>query len=147
MPQTNAIHNVVYADDDIDDLDLVKDSFRQYSNNVQVITFKDGSQVLSYLKSLSAIDTPPCLIILDINMPIINGKDVLIRIRQIERYKSVPVVLFTTSSQPQDQSFANQYNAGFITKPLGIQQMEMITEQFIDHCAEEIRKNIRRLIQ
>ncbi|MGZ3918297.1 MAG: hypothetical protein ACXVBN_16595, partial [Flavisolibacter sp.] len=69
------------------------------------------------------------------------------KLRQLERFHSVPVVLFTTSSQPVDKNFASRYNAGFITKPLDVKQMEMITDQFIDHCAEEIRTKIRRQIQ
>jgi len=138
---------VLYADDDTDDLELVQDSFSLYSNNVEVVTAKDGSQALSYLHRLSDQDPSPCLIILDINMPVINGKEVLKKIREMQRFESIPVVLFTTSSLPQDEKFAREYNAGFVTKPLDVMQMEMITEVFIDHCADEIKKNIRRHLQ
>ncbi|HYH14987.1 MAG TPA: response regulator [Flavisolibacter sp.] len=138
---------VFYADDDPDDLQLVQDSFAQYAKNVEVVTASDGSQALSYLDNLSDLDPTPCLIILDVNMPVFDGKQVLTRLRQKERFEQVPVVLFTTSSQPLDQNFAAKYNAGFITKPLSMHQMEQITDQFIDHCTEEIRKKIRRQIQ
>jgi CheY-like chemotaxis protein len=135
---------VLYADDDSDDLELVQESFSLYSNNVEVVTVRDGSQALSWLQRLSQDETAPCLIILDINMPFMDGKEVLKRLRTISRFESIPVVLFTTSSLPQDQSFAQNYNAGFVTKPLDVSQMEVITELFIDHCADEIKKNIRR---
>lgn len=138
---------VLYADDDTDDLELVQDAFARYANNVEVVSFMDGISVLSYLQSLSPFDPSPCLVILDVNMPVLNGKETLIKLRQLERFHSVPVVLFTTSSQPVDKNFASRYNAGFITKPLDVKQMEMITDQFIDHCAEEIRTKIRRQIQ
>jgi CheY-like chemotaxis protein len=136
---------VVYADDDPDDIELVEDAFRQYANNVEVVTFHDGSQALSYLRNFSDDDPLPCLIILDINMPVINGKEVLMRLRQLERYEDVPVVLFTTSSMPLDKNFAFQHKAGFVTKPLGYEQMEVITKEFIDHCSEDTQKKIRRL--
>ncbi|MFL5809829.1 MAG: response regulator [Flavisolibacter sp.] len=135
---------VLYADDDTDDLELVQESFSLYSNNVEVITATDGSQALSYLHRLNDTDPAPCLIILDINMPVINGKEVLKKIREMQRFESIPVVLFTTSSLPQDQKFAKEYKAGFVTKPLDVLQMELITEVFIDHCADEIKKSIRR---
>jgi CheY-like chemotaxis protein len=135
---------VLYADDDADDLELVRDAFSRYANNVEIVAVKDGSRALSYLQNLTEDDPTPCLIILDINMPMLNGKDVLIRLRQMKRFESVPVVLFSTSSQPQDAQFAQKYDAGFITKPLDYGQMQYITEQFIDHCTEEIKKNIRR---
>lgn len=138
---------VFYADDDIDDLELVQDAFDRYSNNVEVITAKDGIQACAYLDALSKNDPVPCLIILDINMPLLNGKEVLKRIRSNPRFESVPVVLFTTSSQPLDEDFAKKYNAGFVTKPLDVSQMEVITELFIDHCTDEIKKNIRRYLQ
>ena len=138
---------VLYADDDSDDLELVISSFEQYSNNVEVITFRDGTEILEYLDKLSSLDPQPCLIILDINMPLVNGKDALIKIRSMAGFQSVPVVLFSTSSQPSDGNFAKKYNAGFVTKPLEHAQMRIITDQFIDHCSDEIRKNIRRFLQ
>jgi CheY-like chemotaxis protein len=137
---------VIYADDDKDDLELVQDAFAQYAQNVEVLTFMDGSSVLSFIEGIKENDMLPCLIILDINMPVMNGKEALIMIRQIKQFELVPIVLFTTSSQPIDKNFAERYNAGFITKPLGIRQMEIITDQFIDHCTEEIRRKIRRQI-
>lgn len=136
---------VVYADDDQDDIELVEDAFKQFANNVEVITFPDGSQALSYLRNLTDADPMPCLIILDINMPVLNGKETLVRLRQLHRFDDVPVVIFTTSSMPVDKQFAEHNKAGFITKPLGLEQMEMITREFIDHCTEETKKKIKRL--
>jgi CheY-like chemotaxis protein len=148
MTNSTSPKNIVfYADDDADDLELVQDAFSQYAHNVEVVTAKDGSQALSYLQGLGDADPKPCLIILDVNMPFFNGKEVLRRIRTIDHFETVPVVLFTTSSMPSDQNFAEKYNAGFVTKPLDVSQMEVITELFIDHCSDEIKKKIRRHLQ
>ena len=138
---------VFYADDDIDDLELIKDAFAQYSNNVEVLTATDGSKALSYLSNLKKYDTLPCLIILDVNMPVINGKETLLRLRQMEHFQDTPIVLFTTSSQPVDKSFALRYNAGFITKPIDVKQMAFIADQFIDHCADDVKEKIRGQIK
>lgn len=137
-------HIVLYADDDIDDLQLVKEAFDQYASNVDVVTVQDGVEAVSYLKSLSDLDPSPCLIILDINMPRMDGKQALKQIRNIERLEGIPVVMFTTSSMPIDRNFAEQYKAGFLTKPLDLRQMEAIADEFIEHCTDEIKKNIRR---
>lgn len=145
MTKSTTSRNIVfYADDDLDDLELVKDAFAQYSENVEVITATDGSKALSYLNNLNHKDTLPCLIVLDINMPVINGKEVLMRIKEMDHLQSVPVVLFTTSSQPIDKNFAKRYNAGFITKPIDVKQMAFIADQFIEHCNEDIKNNIRK---
>lgn len=135
---------VLYADDDYDDLELVRDAFKQHSKNVDLVTVTDGFEVLSFLKNLSPLDAAPCLIILDINMPRLNGKDTLVQLRQMERFKDVPTILFTTSTQPQDKAFAHQYKAGFLTKPIDITQLDLIADQFIQHCTDEIKRNISK---
>lgn len=138
---------VLYADDDPDDLELVKDAFSGYSKNVEVVACSDGIQALSYINNLSEHEPTPCLIILDINMPILSGKEVLVQLREKKRFNDIPVVLFTTSSQPADKNFAAQYKAGFITKPIDTKQMAYIADEFIDHCTEEIKNKIRKQIQ
>jgi CheY-like chemotaxis protein len=137
-------HLVVYADDDIDDLKFVEQAFSESVTNIELVMVKDGTTAIDYLNGLSVLDPNPCLIILDINMPKLNGKETLRLIRKMDRFENIPVVLFTTSSLEQDRNFAIQYNAGFVTKPLDARQMQRITDQFIEHCADEIKKNIRR---
>jgi CheY-like chemotaxis protein len=138
---------VLYAEDDADDQQLVKEAFLSYAANVELRIVNHGLDALIYLRSLSPLDPAPCLIILDINMPKLDGKETLKRIRNIERLKEIPVVIFTTSVSPLDKEFASIYGAGFITKPLNETQMESITDEFIEHCAEEVRKNISRKIK
>jgi CheY-like chemotaxis protein len=140
-PQTQL---VLYADDDRDDIALVEESFSATTSNIELVTAYDGEAALAYLKNLSPLQADPCLIILDINMPRLNGRETLIRIRQMERFRNIPVVLFTTSSLGQDKLFAEKYNAGFITKPLNTHQMKLITNQFLEHCGEDVRNFVRR---
>ena len=138
---------VLYADDDIDDLQLVKEAFLQYANNVEVVTVNDGTEALEYLDNLPESSPLPCLILLDINMPRMTGKEALMKLRQKERFTTIPAILFTTSSMPLDKDFATKYNAGFITKPIDVRQMELITDQFIDHCTEEAKRNMQRQLK
>lgn len=135
---------VLYADDDFDDLELVREAFQSHAQNVELITAADGFEAISYLKNLAGDETIPCLIILDINMPRMDGKEALTQIRRMKKYEDVPVILFTTSSQPKDKDFANKYNAGFITKPINYTQLDIIANKFIDHCTDEIKKSIKK---
>lgn len=140
-------HIVLYADDDEDDLMLVQEAFASYNASVEVITVSDGTEALRYLKELSAVDPAPCLIILDVNMPRMNGKDALKEIRRLQRFEEIPVTLFTTSSLPLDRSFAEKYKAYFFTKPIDVNQMAVIADQFVEHCTDEVKKNVKRLSQ
>ena len=145
MNQTPPLKSIVlYADDDGEDIELVQDAFSKYSSNVEMITASDGLEALAYLKNLSEVDPVPCLIILDINMPKMDGKEVLKRIREMDRFVNIPVVLFTTSALPLEKKFAEVYNAGFITKPIDQRQMEMIIKTFINHCTDDIKKKISK---
>lgn len=137
---------VLYADDDPDDLMLVEEAFRDYASNVEVVTANDGTEAISYLNNLSPLDPVPCLIILDVNMPRLNGKETLQRIRNHERFAEIPVVMFTTSSMPIDVQFAERLDAGFITKPLDIVQIRTIAGVLMEHCAEEVKKRITRRV-
>ena len=136
-------HTVLYADDDLDDIQLLHEVFKHHSKNVHLLTFNDGLQILTYLENLTPEDIAPCLIILDINMPLMNGKETLVQLRKMERYKDVPTIMFTTSSQPRDKEFAFKYNAGFITKPINYKQLDRVADILIDHCAEEVKKKIK----
>lgn len=135
---------VLYADDDPDDLALVSEAFSKYSSNVELVTVHNGAEALDFLERLTPDDPLPCLIILDVNMPRLNGKEALVQVRKMHRFEEVPVILFTTSSMNFDKSFATKHGAGFVSKPLNSRQMGLIIDQFVDHCAEEVRKQIRR---
>lgn len=145
MTQTPAPrHLVLYADDDKDDIKFVEEAFSENILNIELVSVEDGQKAIDYLEGLTIMDANPCLIILDINMPRLNGKEALIAIRGMERFKNTPIVLFSTSSLHQDKQFAIKNAAGFITKPLDSRQMQLITDQFIEHCEDEIKRTIQR---
>lgn len=135
---------VLYADDDPEDIELVSEAFQSYSQNVELLTFPDGIELLNFIETIDPFHASPCLFILDINMPRLDGKETLRRLRRIESFSEVPAVLFSTSSLPADASFARNFNAGFVTKPLHTNQVYMIIDEIIDHCSDEVKKNIRR---
>lgn len=130
---------VLYADDDLDDLQFVRESFAEHAEDIQLHTFPGAIELLEYIANRKT-NTPPCLVILDINMPRLDGKTALKLLRNIHGYENIPVVLFTTSMSPYDAQFAHSYNASFISKPLTSLQMDAITKNFLDHCNEGVKK-------
>lgn len=130
---------VLYADDDPDDLEFVRESFEDHVKDIRLITFNNAVELLRFIHTKKD-ETVPCLIILDVNMPGLNGKEALRLLRDMNGYEDVPVILFTTSTSPHDAGFAKSYDAGFISKPLNTRQMDMIIEKFLDRCNEGASK-------
>jgi CheY-like chemotaxis protein len=133
---------VLYADDDPDDRELVREIFAQESSDIELLTFSSGRELLRYLDSQAPFSPKPCLVILDVNMPLLNGKEALKALRQKEGYADIPVVLFTTSTLPSEAAFAKSFDAGFITKPLHREQIHHIFDKFIEHCSDDTKKRI-----
>ncbi|RYF96021.1 MAG: response regulator [Chitinophagaceae bacterium] len=129
---------ILYADDDSDDIELLKHSFAAFKPHIELITFPDGYDLTKYLYQYSEFDSLPCLIIVDMNMPKFDGKVTVGVIKDLERFHNVPMVIFTTSSHPMDQKFARDNQVGFITKPINGAQMRLITEKLLTHCSDAI---------
>jgi CheY-like chemotaxis protein len=126
-------HTILYAEDDLDDLFFVKEAFEKH-DHIKVVHAINGLEALNILESLQEIDSLPCLIILDINMPLMDGKETLERIKSQKEFTNVPVVLFSTSSSLNDRQFAQAKGAELITKPLKFDDLEGIAKAFVEKC-------------
>lgn len=127
-------HTILYAEDDLDDLFIVKQAFEIYDGDISILHASNGFETMQVMKDLETKEKLPCLIILDINMPGMDGRETLIQLKQHDRYKTIPVVLFTTSSSSLDKAFADKWGAKFITKPLVYAEMEKMVDTFIAFC-------------
>ena len=112
------LSTILYADDDLDDLFIVEQAFAPFASDINLVHVTDGSSVLSCLKHLCDSGQEPCLILLDMNMPVMDGRQALMQIRQSENLKHLPVALFTTSNSAMDKDFAGKWGAHFYTKPI-----------------------------
>ena|SRR5579875_1306974 len=110
-------HKILWADDDLDDLLLVREILHETEHNFEIVEVHNGQQALDYLNKASKKNDFPCLIILDMNMPVLNGKDTLVILKNEAAYKDIPVVIFTTSNSEMDRLFCKKYGVEMITKP------------------------------
>lgn len=135
---------VLYADDDVDDRELVQEAFEEFSSFIELVTFEEGGALLRYLENLGPLQPKPCLVILDVNMHGLDGKQTLRRLRATQDYNEVPIVLFTTSTLPSEAAFAQAYGAGFVTKPLHGTQIQGIVNELIGHCGDDLKEKIKK---
>jgi CheY-like chemotaxis protein len=124
---------VFYVDDDHDDILLLEDVFKTYSH-IELVCFTDSYKFLKYVIDSKPFRRPPSLILIDINMPVINGRELLTMLRSYDQLKETKMVLYTTSNLPADNHFANNQNAGFITKPISYNQLEETIQQLLKGC-------------
>jgi CheY-like chemotaxis protein len=132
-------HTILYAEDDLDDLMMVRQAFEPH-DHIEVLHAANGIEALEHLQNLQNEDTQPCLVILDINMPKMDGRETLEQMKNNEALRNIPVVLFSTSSSRQDKQFAEKWGVELITKPLHYSDLEHIAKVFIDRCNFELKK-------
>jgi CheY-like chemotaxis protein len=121
MTQKNTI---LWADDDADDLLLMKEILLKNGRNYEIVEVRNGKEALDFLNHSKGTPDFPCLIILDINMPILDGKETLSILKKTEEFKAIPVVVFTTSSSELDKLFCKKYQVEMITKPPHYKSLE-----------------------
>ncbi len=108
---------VLVVDDDADDRDLIKKVFTECHDSLDIVELGDGAEVMKYLHSCTDAQLPS-LILLDLNMPVMNGFEVLMEIKTNDRLHQIPVYVFTTSNQARDRVHSVRLGAsGMITKP------------------------------
>jgi CheY-like chemotaxis protein len=106
---------VVMADDDDDDCMLAGDAFRECGARGDFLCVEDGIELLDYLSGSGLL---PALILLDLNMPRKDGRQALEEIKAIPTFRSIPVVVLTTSREEEDVIYTRELGANsFITKP------------------------------
>jgi len=91
------VRHLFYAEDDLDDLEILCSMLEEIDPLVKVTHAINGKVLLDQLHSFSSTGNSPHLIVLDMNMPIMDGKETLKEIRTNDQCKSTPVVIFSTS--------------------------------------------------
>ena len=120
QPQHHGI--ILLVEDNPDDVELTERAFKRSHLGNTVITKRDGQEALDYLfgKDEQGKHYPlPDVMLLDLNMPRLNGLEVLQKIRADERTRPVPVVVLTTSDEQRDIVDSYQLGANsYIRKPV-----------------------------
>lgn len=109
-------HLILIVDDDEDDIELFCDAVKELDGNIQCISASNGEEAI---RKLSRENEPlPDYIFLDLNMPRLNGKQCLKRIKANSTLRDIPVIIYSTSKLKEDMEETRQLGAvHFLTKP------------------------------
>lgn len=110
-------HSILIVDDDADDREIIKDAFITTLEDQDYVFLENGEKLIEYLQNL-ATHNDPSLIMLDLNMPGKDGREILKDLKRDNRYQAIPIIVFTTSSSGRDKQMVYELGANcFITKP------------------------------
>jgi len=114
---------ILLVEDNPIDLDLTLRAFaaKKISNPIQIA--RDGEEALNYLKGWEKGELKPVVILLDLKLPKINGLEVLKKIKSHPNFKTIPIVILTTSSESSDLQAAYKSGANsYIVKPVDFEK-------------------------
>ena len=130
----NIIPTILIADDDADDRMMMKEALEENNFSHDMRFVEDGEELLDYLhqrgKYLTEKVLRPNLIILDLNMPKIDGREALSQIKSNVNLKRIPVIVLTTSRAEED--IVRTYDLGvnsFICKPVRYNDLVIVTRE------------------
>ncbi|MDM8085816.1 response regulator [Cellulomonas cellasea] len=142
MPNSHKDIDVLLVEDDPGDVLMTREAFadNKVTNRLSVVS--DGVSALEYLRKEGeyANATTPDLILLDLNLPRMDGREVLHALKQDEQLRSIPVVVLTTSEAEEDivRSYSLHANA-YVTKPVDFDRFIEVVRQIDEFFVTVVR--------
>lgn len=116
--------NLLLAEDNLPDALLVREAIQAEQLEVDVHIVADGELAIDFIARAAADpDAPvPHVMLLDLNLPKVDGFEVLRRVRAIEKFKNIPVIIVTSSDSPEDRREALRLAANYFRKPVSYEE-------------------------
>lgn len=133
---------MLVVEDSNEDFEALQRFLQRSPLTIPVQRCVNGEQALAFLyrtgRYSSAVDAPrPGLILLDLNLPKTDGREVLRRVKQDDNLKKIPIVVFTTSNNPKDIEICYQYGVNsYIVKPIDFAQLRRNIEVLVEYWFE-----------
>jgi CheY-like chemotaxis protein len=114
--------NILLVEDNEGDILLTQEAFEESKLEVKLNIVRDGEEAIHYLTNSSSNNLRPDIILLDVNLPKLNGHEVLTIIKNNPDLKQIPIIMLTTSSSESDvfKAYANHVNS-YVTKPVEVE--------------------------
>ena len=125
---------ILLGEDDADDQEMLKEVFASIDASFILFFVNNGGEILSALGKLKD-DQMPCLVVLDYNMPGLNGADILKELSTNERYKNIPKVVWSTSGSEKFRNICLELGAvDYVIKPNNVSDLEKIARYMLSLC-------------
>ena len=129
----NRAKKILYADDDLDDKTWVSEANKLLDYSLDIDFVENGREVFDWLKKSSLL---PELIVLDLNMPELDGRQTLQKLKSDNEYKTIPVIIVTTSSNKADIEICKRLGASlYLVKPDRHSEWQQIVKQLLPYIS------------
>ena len=130
--------NILLADDDPEDKAIIQDAMKMLSSDEVMCFANNGQHAWELLVKYYEDQSIPCLIVLDLNMPKMNGAQTLGKIKGDNRFKEIPVIIYSTSINPLEKEKCLLLGAhAYITKPVSFKESLETAKIFMAFCRSE----------
>jgi CheY-like chemotaxis protein len=133
--------NVLLVEDDDDDVLLTRHAFEKVPVAVDLQVARDGVEALELLRGASSFSNAalPDIILLDLNMPRMDGRHVLAELKKDNCLKMIPTVVLTTSAAEDDVKCAySNHASAYITKPMDLEEFGRRTRRLVDFWLSDV---------
>lgn len=135
-PTLNNHKLILLGEDDIDDQEFLQEIFSSIDTSFHVEPIGNGKQIISYLENLDD-NALPSLIILDYNLPELNGAEVLKTLSEDERYNTIPKLIWSTSNSAVYKSICMELGASdYVVKPSNIASLKEVARYMLSFAGE-----------
>jgi CheY-like chemotaxis protein len=122
--------DILLIEDDIDDVDLLKEAFTDNKVPFKIEVIMEGDKVIRHLVQSNR---KPGVIVMDLNLPKADGREILQEIKATDNYTAIPIVVLTTSSAKEDIAYCEKMGIQkFITKPATIEGWNRAVEDIVN---------------
>lgn len=127
-------NRIVVVDDDVDDHLILRDYFNEIGVPEKTVGFfHHGQKIIDYLAAIEDSKLPG-LIVLDLNMPILNGTQTLQHLKQEARIKNIPIIIYSTSDNEYEKNKCLGYGAvEYLVKPMTYEEGKSMAEKFASY--------------
>lgn len=124
-------YQILLVDDDVEDYEILREFFNEAGLNDQVMHIENGRKAIQYLETSPDDELLPRLIILDLNMPILNGTQTLLYLKQTVRFRNIPIIIFSTSENETERRKCLSLGAvDYMVKPLSLEEYQATIRKF-----------------
>lgn len=126
------------ADDDQDDIEILTTALKEAHSTLQVVVAPNGKTVLEQLKKTQLDGNAPCVLVMDMNMPQMDGRETVVAIKSDGLLNQMPILLFSTAKNKTDEMFAEKWGVHYIQKPDTVQGLNAVANTIIELCREKL---------